>query len=165
MNQRVTVHQAAEINTEVVAKPKPQYETVIDAKGRNIRLRRLTPLDESRLILAVGPENAANTVYLNTFVVPAAMVAYIDGEPYGQPGSIAEIEMVLDDLDTEACMPSSTTWQPRTRRHAPRWRSCWMLRRKPQKTESEPRVSAILLPTEKRGSFPSPLRRGQADAA
>ncbi|MFB0824393.1 hypothetical protein ACEU07_03785 [Chromobacterium violaceum] len=101
MNQAVTVHQAAEINTEVVAKPKPQYETVIDAKGRNIRLRRLTPLDESRLILAVGPENAANTVYLNTFVVPAAMVAYIDGEPYGQPGSIAEIEMVLDDLDTE----------------------------------------------------------------
>ncbi|MDE1714511.1 hypothetical protein PWG14_18575 (plasmid) [Chromobacterium amazonense] len=101
MNQAVTVHQAAEANTQTVARAKPQYTELTDSLGRVIKLRQLSPVQESRLILAVGPEHAANAVYLNTFAVPAARVAYIDADPYGFPTTLAEIEMVLNDLDTE----------------------------------------------------------------
>ncbi|PRP68740.1 hypothetical protein BUE93_20765 [Chromobacterium amazonense] len=95
----MTVHQAAEANTQAVARAKPQYTELTDSLGRVIKLRKLNPIEQSRLLRAVGSDNATNAAFMNAFAFPAAMVAYIDGEPYGLPDSIAEIEMVLGDLD------------------------------------------------------------------
>ncbi|WP_087698839.1 hypothetical protein [Chromobacterium violaceum] len=100
MSQKVTIHQAAEANTQTVARAKPQYTELTDSLGRSIKLRKLSPVQESRVTRAAG-NDATNQVYMSGYVFPAAMVAYIDGEPYGLPESVAEIEMVLEDLGSD----------------------------------------------------------------
>ncbi|MBM2884101.1 hypothetical protein JFK97_06825 [Chromobacterium phragmitis] len=99
-NPKVIVHQAAEANTQTVARAKPQYTELTDSLGRVIKLRKLSPVQESRIFRAVG-NDATNQVYMSGYVLPAAMVAYLDGEPIGLPESVAEIEMVLEDLGSE----------------------------------------------------------------
>ncbi|OVE45698.1 hypothetical protein CBW21_21965 [Chromobacterium violaceum] len=96
----MTIHQAAEANTQTVARAKPQYTELTDSLGRSIKLRKLSPVQESRVTRAAG-NDATNQVYMSGYVFPAAMVAYIDGEPYGLPESVAEIEMVLEDLGSD----------------------------------------------------------------
>lgn len=98
---KVTVKQEAEANTEVKAVKKPQFETVTDSKGRVIQLRELDPLQQARLVMGVGGENAANQVYMNAFVLPCAMVAHIDDEFFGLPGSVAQVNAMLAQLGNE----------------------------------------------------------------
>lgn len=96
---KLTVHEEA--NTEIREKAKPKLESVTDSLGRVIQLRELDPLQQARLVMAVGGENAANQVYMNSFALPAAMVAHIDDEFFGFPTNVRQIEDMLKQLGSE----------------------------------------------------------------
>ncbi|QBJ80513.1 hypothetical protein [Aquitalea sp. USM4] len=96
---KVTVTE--DVNTEVRTKAKPQMESVTDSLGRIIQLRELDPLQQSRLVTAVGGENAGNQVYMNSYALPAAMVAFIDEDFFGFPQNVKQIENMLSELGAE----------------------------------------------------------------
>lgn len=97
---KLTVHE--EINTvDVTEKKKPQKETVTDSKGRVITLRELDPLQQSRIVIAVGGEVANNSTYMNGFALPAAMVEKIDDDFFGFPNSVKQIDSMLKILGSE----------------------------------------------------------------
>lgn len=100
---KVTVHE--EIEERAAAKPvqRGPVLTILepDARGRVIKLRELDPLQQSRLVMAVGGENAANQVYMNGFALPAAMVAHIDDDFFGLPGNVKQIDAMLSQLGTD----------------------------------------------------------------
>lgn len=77
---------------------------LVDSKGRVIRLRELDPLQESRLILAVGAEAAMNIAYLNAYVLPVAMVEYINEDYFGCPQSQGQIDGTLKILGREGLL-------------------------------------------------------------
>ena len=71
---------------------------VTDAKGRVIEFRDLDPLQESRIILAVGAQAAMNAVYVNVYAIPASRVSKIDGEEYSCPSNQAQIDGMITIL-------------------------------------------------------------------
>lgn len=73
----------------------------VDAKGRVLQFRELNPLQESRLVCAVGAELAMNVMFLNLYAFPAAAVESIDGEEYPVPQSQMQIEGMLTILGKE----------------------------------------------------------------
>lgn len=72
-----------------------QDDVVVDSLGRRIKLRELTPVQEARLFLAVGPENSENNRFMTMYAFPAAMVASIDDEEYSVPSNVQQIEARL----------------------------------------------------------------------
>ncbi|HHS9775818.1 hypothetical protein V7I42_00240 [Raoultella ornithinolytica] len=73
--------------------PAPEENNVVvDAKGRRIVIRELSPIQEGRLFLAVGAANAENTRYMTMYAFPAAMVASVDGEEFSIPATMQQIE-------------------------------------------------------------------------
>lgn len=96
---KLTIHES--VNTVTKTQAAAAFEEVQDDKGRIIKLRRLSPVEESRLIIAVGPEVAGNHVYMSTFAIPAAMVAFIDEDMFGLPAKLSDIELILRVLGTE----------------------------------------------------------------
>lgn len=97
---KVTVHE--NLNTvDETEKKKPQKETVTDSKGRVITLRELDPLQQSRIVMAVGGEVAENLTYMNGFALPAAMVEKIDDDFFGFPNSVKQIDAMLKILGSE----------------------------------------------------------------
>lgn len=95
---KVTVHD----NVPAAEAPKkPQFVTVTDSRGRVIQLRELDPLQQARLVMGVGGEASQNTVWMNGFAIPAAMVAYIDEDFFGFPGTVRQVETMLSMLGNE----------------------------------------------------------------
>ncbi|TDR80002.1 hypothetical protein [Paludibacterium purpuratum] len=97
----VTLREQSDINTDTRQTRQPQFQRVTDSLGRVIQLRELDPLQQARLVMAVGSELSTNAVYMNGFALPAAMVAHIDDDFFGFPASIAQIEDMLKQLGTE----------------------------------------------------------------
>lgn len=95
---KVTVTEAA---APVHVDQKPKFECVQDSRGRTIQLRNLDPLQQARLVMAVGGDIAQNSVYMNGFALPAAMVAHIDDDFFGFPASVKQIETMLTILGNE----------------------------------------------------------------
>jgi hypothetical protein len=94
---KLTVHDSSEkAAVEKVVEVKKDEAT--DAKGRVIKIRELGPLEESRIILAIGAEASVNMAYLNAYVMPAAKVESIDGDVYPLPQTKAQIEGMLTIL-------------------------------------------------------------------
>ncbi|TKI03579.1 hypothetical protein [Martelella alba] len=83
------------------AAPEVKKNEVIDSRGRVIKVRDLGPLEESRVLLIVGPQASVNMAYLNAYVFPAAKVESIDGDPYPIPQTQAQIDAVLKILGRE----------------------------------------------------------------
>lgn len=73
-------------------------DQIIDSRGRVIKLRELDPLQESRLILAVGSEAAANAVYMYTFAYPVAKVASVDGVEFSVPTKQLQLDGMISVL-------------------------------------------------------------------
>lgn len=88
---KITVKDAPE-SVQPVAE---ENNVVVDAKGRRIVIRELSPIQEGRLFLAVGAEYAENTRYMTLYAFPAAMVESVDGEEYGVPSTMPQIEARL----------------------------------------------------------------------
>lgn len=95
---KVTVNQSA---PPVHVDQKPRFEQIQDSRGRTIQLRKLGPLEQGRIVMAVGGDTASNQTFMSGFALPAAMVVYIDDLPYGLPNSLVQIEAVLKELGEE----------------------------------------------------------------
>lgn len=80
---------------------KPKFTSIQDSRGRTIQLRTLDPLQKSRIVMAVGGENASNSVYMGAFALPAASVVYIDDVGFGLPQSLKQVDAVLAELGVE----------------------------------------------------------------
>ncbi|CAM3445601.1 Tail assembly chaperone [Klebsiella variicola] len=78
-----------------------ESNVVVDAKGRHIVIRELSPIQEGRLFLAVGAEFAENSRFMSGYAFPAAMVESIDGEEYAVPSTMPQIEARLAILGHE----------------------------------------------------------------
>ena len=57
-----------------------EAESVTDAKGRKLTLRKINVVDQMKILRAIGPAQASNQPYVQ-LVTMAAMVADIDGVP------------------------------------------------------------------------------------
>ncbi|WP_248769062.1 hypothetical protein [Pseudomonas sp. MWU12-2345] len=80
---------------------KPKFTSLQDGLGRTIQLRTLDPLQKSRVVMAVGADNAANSIYMGAFAFPAACVVYIDDVGFGLPQNLKQIDAVLAELGAE----------------------------------------------------------------
>ncbi len=80
---------------------KPKFTSIQDVRGRTIQLRTLDPLQKSRIIMAVGADVAANTMYMGMFAFPAAAVVYIDDVGFGLPQTQKQIDAMLAELGDE----------------------------------------------------------------
>ncbi|SEC24919.1 hypothetical protein SAMN05216178_3974 [Pseudomonas saponiphila] len=80
---------------------KPKFTSLHDSLGRVIKLRTLDPLQKARVVMAVGGELAANSVYMGAFALPAASVVYIDDVGFGLPQTLSQIESMLSELGAE----------------------------------------------------------------
>lgn len=96
---KVTVNK--DVAPPAVVDQKPRFETIQDSKGRTIQLRKLGPLEQGRIVMAVGGETAGNQTYMSGFALPAAMVVYIDDTGFGLPQSQKQIDAVLSELGEE----------------------------------------------------------------
>ncbi|MDI9222145.1 hypothetical protein QMZ30_14665 [Pantoea sp. EA-12] len=85
---------------------------VTDARGRVIRYRELDPLQESRLILAIGAQAAMNPVYVNVYAIPAARVSDIDGDEYAIPQTQAQVDAMISILGREGMDALATRFFP-----------------------------------------------------
>lgn len=94
---KVTVHEQP---VSAGAEPVTANQ-VTDSRGRIILYRELDPLQESRLILAIGAQAAMNPVYVNVYAIPAARVADIDGDEYTIPQTQAQVDAMISILGRE----------------------------------------------------------------
>lgn len=72
-------------------------ETITDAKGRKLTLRKLTVLDQVRLLRAVGGDQARNQPYVE-IVTMSASVAEIDGVPVPPPTNERQIDALVSKI-------------------------------------------------------------------
>jgi hypothetical protein len=72
-------------------------ETVTDAEGRRLSLRRLTMLDKLRLFKAAGPELARNGLWLGIALLACSVTA-IDDVPVPMPATEAQVEALVARL-------------------------------------------------------------------
>jgi hypothetical protein len=72
-------------------------ETVIDADGRRLSVRRLNALDRLRLFKAAGPLLSQNQPWLGMALI-ACSVAGIDGVPVPPPSNEIQIEAMVGRL-------------------------------------------------------------------
>lgn len=75
-------------------------DIVTDAKGRKITLRKLTIVEQVRLLRAMGPVQASNEPY-SQVVNMAAMVSDIDGIPVPFPINEVQIDAAIKVIGDE----------------------------------------------------------------
>ncbi len=93
---KLTIHEeSAEVEIE---KKLSAVDQITDSRGRVIKLRELDPLQESRLILAVGSDAAANAVYMYSFAYPVAKVASVDGVEFSVPIKQLQLDGMISVL-------------------------------------------------------------------
>ena len=84
--------------SEQIVKAAQSEVVIVDARGRNIRLRKPSVLAQFRLVEALG-ESASNSVYMS-MILPLVYVADIDGDPV-RTGAKREIEALIQRLDED----------------------------------------------------------------
>ena len=99
---KVTVHHDKQEDSPggSVAKLASQLVYVKDSKGRKLGLRRLPFLEEFRIVETVGPERAANQVYMG-MLNPILCIAEIDGEKIEVPRTHAQVEALINRAGEE----------------------------------------------------------------
>lgn len=90
---------AAVTNTDAAPFDRKAVHVVVDAKGRRIAVRRMTPLQRVRLLRTVGAEASANQAWLE-FAFAAASVVSIDDSPE-TVATVKEVEAMIARLDED----------------------------------------------------------------
>jgi hypothetical protein len=78
-------------------------DVLTDARGRKLTLRKLSVLDQARMLRAIGsrdPKQAQNQPYVQ-LVECACMVGAIDGVPVLMPNNEVQIDALLGRLGDE----------------------------------------------------------------
>lgn len=73
---------------------------VTDAKGRKLHLRKLTVMDQVRLLRAIGPAQSSNRPYVD-LVTMASGVAQIDEVPCIIPTNERQIDAAIERIGDE----------------------------------------------------------------
>jgi hypothetical protein len=73
---------------------------VTDARGRKLYLRKLTVMDQVRLLRAIGPVQSSNETYVN-IVTMASGVSQIDDVPCILPNNEARIDAAIERIGDE----------------------------------------------------------------
>jgi hypothetical protein len=106
---KLTVHSAASAAAPVAALQEDKRPLsaaladgveITDAKGRRLKLKRPTILQESRLMRMLG-DAAESPAYLNAFVMPTVLVTAINGEDRFFPGTQGELDQAIQELDRD----------------------------------------------------------------
>jgi hypothetical protein len=79
---------------------------VVDAKGRKLGIRRLTPLLQFDVMVIMG--DAANTQAAVNQALPAACIGEINGDLVPVPGTLRELRALLQRLDFDALTQAIT---------------------------------------------------------
>ncbi len=98
-NVRTGAAEAGDTSAQSVAKAKNQTE-VTDDRGRKIGVKRLNALEKMRLSKIAGPDGASNPTYFG-YVILAASVVSIDGEPEVFPMTSRAVEALISQLDDD----------------------------------------------------------------
>jgi hypothetical protein len=75
-------------------------QTFTDAKGRLITLRRLTVMDQVKLLRAIGPAQSINQPYVE-IVTMAASVAQVGDVPCPMPTNERQIDAAIERIGDE----------------------------------------------------------------
>jgi hypothetical protein len=78
-----------------------QALVLTDSLGRELKIKPIDVLYESRLVRMLGTEVATNPSYMMGFVYPATSVYEIDGVPCPRPGSQQEVDEAIQRLGRE----------------------------------------------------------------
>lgn len=105
-NVRTSAAQASEAPGQASAKSSNHIE-VTDANGRKIGVKRLNALEKMRLSKIAGSEGASNPTYFG-YVILAASVVSIDGEPEVFPMTARAVEALISQLDDDGLAAVST---------------------------------------------------------
>ena len=85
-------------------------QTVTDARGRVLSLRKIGPLQRTRLFKIMGPDNSRNVPLLGTYMM-AVSVSAIDDTPEPFPTSDAQIEALISRLDDDGLSGVAEGWK------------------------------------------------------
>ena len=86
--------------SQAIVRESVRSFTVVDGRGRQLTLRRLTALDTLRLFKAAGPILAQNEPWLSMAGL-AFSILEIDGIPVPPPATESQIESLIDRLGDE----------------------------------------------------------------
>lgn len=98
-NVRTSAAEGGDTPSQAVARAKNQVE-VTDAGGRTIVVKRLNALEKMRLSKIAGAEGASNPTYFG-YVILAASVVSINGEPEVFPMTARAVEALISQLDDD----------------------------------------------------------------
>ena len=86
-------------------------QTIVDADGRHLAVRRLNALDRLRLFKAAGPVLAQNQPWLGMALI-ACSVSAIDDVPMPQPSTESQIEAMVGRLGDAGIAAVAAALQP-----------------------------------------------------
>ncbi|MFL9904216.1 hypothetical protein PQR71_39865 [Paraburkholderia fungorum] len=98
-NVRTSAAQGGEMPAQTVRVAANQVE-VTDKNGRRIVVRRLNALEKMRLSKIAGADGAGNPTYFG-YVILAASVVSINGEPEEFPMTARAVEALISQLDDD----------------------------------------------------------------
>lgn len=94
---------------EIVASAA-ERPSVKDKRGRTITLRRLGPVQRTRLLKVIGPDNSRNLPLVGYYTM-AASVAAIDGDEQPLPIKEIHLEAMLERLGDEGLEAVAEGWK------------------------------------------------------
>ncbi|MFO0906775.1 MAG: hypothetical protein U0835_00145 [Isosphaeraceae bacterium] len=97
---KVKIHDAVETPSQAIVRAANQVETLQDARGRTIGVKKMGPLDRLKLFEVIGPENSKNEQYVG-YAALAFLVASIDGDAVARPSSKLQLEALVQRLDDD----------------------------------------------------------------
>ena len=83
--------------SQAIVKAAAFPQSVTDAQGRAIAVRRLGALDRLKMFEVVGPDNSRNEAYLG-YAALAFHVTAVDGDPVGRPANRLQLESLVQRL-------------------------------------------------------------------
>jgi len=83
-------------SAKIMSESNP-IRTIRDADDRTISWRRMSVLDQARMMRAVGAEYSNNTAFM-TIAMIACMVVEIDGVPSLTPKTLPQIDAAIERL-------------------------------------------------------------------
>lgn len=106
------------IHAEQVPKADTPTTTIVavrdvvvkDARGRSLTVRRLGPLQRTRMFKVIGPTNSSNAALVGHYSLAVSVVAIGDGQ-IAFPQRERDIEEVLDKLGDDGLDAVAAAWK------------------------------------------------------
>jgi len=84
--------------------------TIKDKRGRTLKVRKIGPLQRTRLFKLMGPDNSRNIPLLGHYQM-AVSVIEIDGIAHAFPTTELQIEAMIERLDEDGLEAVAEAWR------------------------------------------------------